>query len=155
MSNVEANELTWETLARLEPRLADLLEQVQNTELEEGERAHDFFYDMVKPRIERLVGWDRKSGPAILQTEDAYSVAIATFWAAPPYDYDEDADRVMEVLVDYFGGDGASATEWKTACAEEGISQTRYYRGRKQLVRLGRVDQTAPGERENLFMPCD
>ena len=155
MSTIEAKDLTWETLVRLEPKLVDLLERVKNTELEPGESAACFFTYAVKPRIERLVGPNRKQGPAILQSSDAYSVAIDTFWAAPPYDYEYDVDAylVRQQLVNYFSMTGATATEWRLACAEQGISQSRFYRARKALLSLGRVAQTAPGERGNLFVP--
>jgi hypothetical protein len=76
--------LTWTLVARLEPRLADLLEGVTNTQLEPGEQASDFFYYEVKPRPGHLVGWDRKQGPAILQTSEAYGLVMQVFWAAPP-----------------------------------------------------------------------
>lgn len=158
INDIEARDLTWETLARLEPKLADLLERVTNTELEPGESASRFFYDWVKPSIVSLVGWFRKRGPAILQTSDAYSVAIATFWAAPPYDYDyeydADAADVRQWLINYFGYAGATATEWRLACAEQGVGQTKFYRARKALLWLGRVVETSHGERGNRFVPA-
>jgi hypothetical protein len=71
-------ELSWDLLAQLEPRLADLLERVQKQKPKTAERAARYFYKDLKPTIRGLVGWYRPFGPPILQSSRAYRLAHDT-----------------------------------------------------------------------------
>lgn len=61
------SKLTFRKLVELEPELAKLV-------------GHRDYYRDVKPRLLRLVGWMREDGPEILQTSEAYEVAVEYLW---------------------------------------------------------------------------
>lgn len=68
---------TFERLARLEPRLAETRATRASADSSFDPCASFFGYAAFegrgfKPRIVRLVGWHRPSGPPELQTSDAY-----------------------------------------------------------------------------------
>lgn len=86
--------MQWTDLIRLDPRLSGLLVSVRRLAARRASRAdycaNDFWCGEVvspwspKERLCRLVGWERKSGPRILQTPAAYDVAYDTLYAALP-----------------------------------------------------------------------
>jgi len=94
--------LTWQKLVHAEPRLGELLAQARSMERdlwatrEDGEiclsgyRAYDSYHDVIRPGVQSLIGWDRKRGPAFLQTSEAYGLAIHTIYEALPSDFTED-----------------------------------------------------------------
>jgi hypothetical protein len=103
MTKTEIEEpLTWQKLARAEPRLKTLMAEVRATEralwasCEDGEiclsgyRSVRVYLDLIKPQVTHLVGWGRRRGPAFLQTRTAYGLAIDTLYEALPDDFDDD-----------------------------------------------------------------
>jgi len=94
--------LTWQQLVRAEPQLKKLMDEVRETQRslwatrEDGEirlrgyRSTREYLDFIKPEVTRLVGWDRRRGPACLKTSEAYSLAIDTLYDALPDDFDDD-----------------------------------------------------------------
>jgi len=81
----ERQDLTWEDVAAMEPRLAELFDEARLTD-GSGEHfcANRVWYGAFKPRLEQLVGWDRKSGPYDLTTSGAYSAAYDAIYAQLP-----------------------------------------------------------------------
>ena len=71
---------TWEQLVAAEPRLASLLEEVRAARPHDGD---DFELEGVwgqfKDRVAGLVGWHRRQGEPLLQTEAAYRTAFKKF----------------------------------------------------------------------------
>jgi hypothetical protein len=86
--------MDWTDLTRLEPRLIGLRASIQRIGRQRAEApgycANATWYgDMPSPwslkeRLCRLVGWERKNGPAQLRTPEAYDVAYDTLYAALP-----------------------------------------------------------------------
>ena len=69
--------LTWEQLVAAEPRLASLLEEVRAARLDDGDEFDlEGVWGRFKDRIAGLVGWHRRQGKPLLQTEAAYRTAI-------------------------------------------------------------------------------
>src|SRR5271157_5702497 len=65
--------LTWEQLVAAEPRLASLLEEVRAAGLDDGDEFDlEGVWGRFKDRIAGLVGWHRRQGEPLLQTEAAY-----------------------------------------------------------------------------------
>ena len=83
--------VTWDSLVKAEPRLADLLREIRAVR-RVGERfcANARWYGYGNPRAGfkarmcALVGWGRRSGPALLTTQRAYDVAYDTLYRALP-----------------------------------------------------------------------
>lgn len=68
--------LTWEQLVAAEPRLASLLEEVRAARLDDGDEYElEGVWGQFKDRIAGLVGWHRRQGEPLLQTEAAYRTA--------------------------------------------------------------------------------
>ncbi len=64
--------LTWEQLVAAEPRLASLLEEVRTARPDDGdEHELEGVLGRFKDRIASLVGWHRRQGEPLLQTEAA------------------------------------------------------------------------------------
>jgi hypothetical protein len=84
--------LTWATLVALEPQLAGLLAEAQavrdcDTAPYFCANAAWFGYDGhrgFKPRLRRLVGWDRPDGHPALTSCEAYDLAYQTIYEALP-----------------------------------------------------------------------
>ena len=73
--------LTWEQLVAAEPRLASLLEEVRAARLDDGDEFDlEGVWGRFKDRIAGLVGWHRRQGKPLLQTEAAYRTAINWGW---------------------------------------------------------------------------
>jgi len=73
--------LTWEQLVAAEPRLASLLEEVRAARLDDGDEFDlEGVWGRFKDRIAGLVGWHRRQGEPLLQTEAAYRTAINWGW---------------------------------------------------------------------------
>lgn len=61
--------------------------------------------------------------------------------------------KVMDVLIDTFGAQGATTTQWLTVCKESGITERTFYRARKNLVERGLVVNDREGQRGAIFTP--
>jgi hypothetical protein len=62
--------------------------------------------------------------------------------------------KVLHVLVDVFGKQGATTTNWKKACEEAGgITHATFYRSRKNLVERGLVKTDDDQQRGAIFTP--
>ena len=69
-------ELTWERLVVAEPRLASLLEEVRAARPDDGDECElEGVWGQFKDRIAGLVGWHRRQGEPLLQTDGAYRTA--------------------------------------------------------------------------------
>jgi len=67
---------TWEQLVAAEPRLAPLLEEVRAAQPDDGDEYElEGVWGQFKDRIAGLVGWHRRQGEPLLQTEAAYRTA--------------------------------------------------------------------------------
>jgi hypothetical protein len=64
---------TWEELAALDSRLVDLLDWAWSYPNRRRRRfcANRVYVWELKPRLVRLVGWDRETGPDLLRTDAA------------------------------------------------------------------------------------
>jgi hypothetical protein len=90
--------LTWTALVRAAPKLADLLAGARATDraiwatCEDRQvrldryHAGDRYRDEIRPALPRLVGWHRRSGPALLETREAYDLARRVIRGALPAD---------------------------------------------------------------------
>ena len=68
--------LTWEQLVAAEPRLVSLLEDVKAARPDDGDEYEvDGVWGQLKDRIAGLVGWHRRQGELLLQTDGAYRTA--------------------------------------------------------------------------------
>ena len=68
--------LTWEQLVAAEPRLASLLEEVRAARPDDGdEHELEGVWERFKDRIAGLVGWHRRQGEPLLQSDGAYRTA--------------------------------------------------------------------------------
>jgi hypothetical protein len=80
----EPRRLTWSELVALEPRLENLLCQVEESRPSEAES--DFNYEgcwgRFKEPICKLVGWSSRHGDERLHTTHAYDTAYRTLWRA-------------------------------------------------------------------------
>ena len=77
------NELTWEQLTAVEPRLLDLHNEAKVVDgSDEHFCANRVWYDRFKPRLLRLVGWECDN-PKI-NTERAWDVAYETIYGVLP-----------------------------------------------------------------------
>lgn len=74
---VEERPITWDEIATLEPKLADLLEQAW-TDKRRGNKSWDRWYEYYKPNLVRLVGHGREQSPAVMRGRSAYDVAYRT-----------------------------------------------------------------------------
>jgi hypothetical protein len=76
--------LTWSELVELEPRLENLLCQVEASRPIEGESDFDYYecWGHFKDPIANLVGWHRRHGNERLRTTHAYDTAYRTLWRA-------------------------------------------------------------------------
>ncbi len=73
------HDLTWERLVAAEPRLASLLEEVRAARPDDGNEFDlEGVWGQFKDRIAGLVGWHRRQGEPLLQTEAAYKTAYNT-----------------------------------------------------------------------------
>ena len=82
---------TWAELTAAEPRLAGLLAEARAIRATSPRFcANAVWYGYrnpragLKDRMCRLVGWDRRSGPAILRTNRAYDTAYKRIYEALP-----------------------------------------------------------------------
>ena len=67
---------TWEQLVAAEPRLASLLEEVRAARPDDGDEDElEGVWGQFKDNIAGLVGWHRRQGEPLLQTEAAYRTA--------------------------------------------------------------------------------
>jgi hypothetical protein len=86
-----ASRPTWTDLTLAEPRLAALLAEIKRVRAT-GPRfcANSRWYGYADPahgfkaRMCCLVGWERREGPALLRTRQAYDVAYETLYAGLP-----------------------------------------------------------------------
>ena len=109
--------LTWQKLVRAEPRLGELLAHARSTERELWATREDgeirlqvygsvpVYLNVIKPSLEYLVGCGRRRGPELLQTHEAYDLAVKKLHAALPYDFsqdeiDEARERAYEAELD-------------------------------------------------------
>ena len=75
-SNNRSQSPTWEQLVAAEPRLASLLEEVRAARPDDGDEFElEGVWGRFKDRIAGLVGWHRRQGEPLLQTEGAYRTA--------------------------------------------------------------------------------
>ncbi len=66
----------WEQLVGAEPRLASLLEEVRAARPDDGEEYElEGIWGQFKDKIAGLVGWHRRQGEPLLQTQTAYRTA--------------------------------------------------------------------------------
>ena len=67
---------TWEQLMAAEPRLASLLEEVRAARPDDGDEYElEGVWGQFKDKIAGLVGWHRRQGKPLLQTQVAYRTA--------------------------------------------------------------------------------
>ncbi len=70
------HDLTWERLVAAEPKLASLLDEVRSARPSDAdEHELEGIWGQFKDRIAGLVGWHRRQGEPLLQTEAAYRTA--------------------------------------------------------------------------------
>ena len=78
--------MTWAEMAKIEPRLKDLLKQAQDykreSKKEEVVCANQALVSWIKPQLTRLVGWD--SPHKELQSHLEFDVAFRTIYGALP-----------------------------------------------------------------------
>jgi hypothetical protein len=76
--------LTWSELVELEPRLENLLCQVEASRPIEGESDFDYegCWGHFKDPNTDLVGWHRRHGDERLRTTPAYEIVYRTLWQA-------------------------------------------------------------------------
>ena len=73
-------DLTWEQLVSAEPRLGSLLEEVRMARPDDAnEYELEGVWGQFKDKIAGLVGWHRRQGEPLLQTEAAYRTAYKKF----------------------------------------------------------------------------
>jgi hypothetical protein len=85
--SIIAPHLSWEMLAGLEPRLADLLQYAQGSDTpaeEEGFCRESIWYEEIKPQLVEVVGYGRSDFHPILMTSAAYELAYHTILRALP-----------------------------------------------------------------------
>jgi hypothetical protein len=77
--------LTWNELARLEPRLSGLLDKAKAVKAK-GRNfcANDVWYRRFKPRLLWLVGWDRPDNHPVLSSMQAFDLAYETIYEVLP-----------------------------------------------------------------------
>lgn len=72
-------DLTWQQLVGVESRLASLLEEVRAARPAHGDEFDlEGVWGRFKDRIAGLVGWHRRHGEPLLQTDGAYKTAYNT-----------------------------------------------------------------------------
>ena len=75
-SDNRSQDPTWEQLVAAEPRLASLLEEVRAARPDDGDEYElEGVWGQFKDRIAGLVGWHRRQGEPLLQSEAAYRTA--------------------------------------------------------------------------------
>ncbi len=92
MAAIRAREAAWDRLVDDEPRLAELLAEARTVRDEGGSYfcANEVWYGYGDPRrgfkarLLPLVGWERRDGPDLLRTEQAYDVAYGFIYDALP-----------------------------------------------------------------------
>jgi hypothetical protein len=84
MTATATQPVTWEQLARTEPRLSKLRAEAMQVD-GSGEEfcANRVWYHQFKQRLMPLVGWERAAHP-LLGTERAYDVAYEAIYQALP-----------------------------------------------------------------------
>lgn len=80
--------MTFEMIARAEPEIARLY-RIAGTIKDDGASkffcANEVWYHMLKPRLIRVVGWERESQEhPFLMTSQAYSIAYGTIYEKLP-----------------------------------------------------------------------
>ena len=77
----------FESLCQVEPRLrqlATLIGEINDPGTTPFFCANEVWYRVWKPKVCRLVGWDRITGPDSLKSEEAYDVAYETLYDLLP-----------------------------------------------------------------------
>jgi hypothetical protein len=81
--------LTFAELARLEPALSQLLAKVRAERAKAKADVHycanDNWYRFFKPRLCRLVGWERPDKHRVLSSTEAYDVAYDALYEFMPF----------------------------------------------------------------------
>ncbi len=75
-SSNRSQDPTWEQLVAAEPRLASLLEEVRAARPDDGDEYElEGIWGRFKGRIAGFVGWHRRQGEPLLQTDATYRTA--------------------------------------------------------------------------------
>jgi hypothetical protein len=75
-SDNRSQDSTWEHLVAVEPKLASLLEEVRAARPDDGDEFElEGVWGQFNDRIAGLVGWHRRQGEPLLQTQTAYRTA--------------------------------------------------------------------------------
>lgn len=78
--------LTWREIARIEPRLGELLKEIR-AERDSGGPAYcanEVWYTRYKPRLVDLVGWGADSDNELMRTSAAYDLAYSKLYDVLP-----------------------------------------------------------------------
>jgi hypothetical protein len=77
---------TFEALAEIEPRLAELKQEAASVVDDGGKSfcANRVWYSRFKPRLNSLVGFDRDTGPAVIRSCNAWDLAIRVIYRELP-----------------------------------------------------------------------
>ena len=86
MKTVTEKRPTWADLARHEPALREWLDWARSYKKQPGYRAIRVYLDVIKPAMQGLVGPSRQTGPLILQSTYASSLAMKKIYDALPDD---------------------------------------------------------------------
>jgi hypothetical protein len=88
-TNTKPPRPTFDVLCKLEPRLLELKAAISAVKDDGGESGfcanyHWYYTPIGKSGVSRLVGWERKGGPAELRTMQAYEVATDALYNLLP-----------------------------------------------------------------------
>ena len=81
-----APKITWEKLVAIEPRLDELLKEIEAIKDPGGPSfcANDIWYRQYKPRFLKLVGWAAEKDDSVIKTEKAYNLAYKKLYHSLP-----------------------------------------------------------------------